>query len=161
MLITQGTQPFAQRVANRLPAGQRQHMVFGSADGMPQALLSLENYLEIPKANAPAFAHEMLKICLDRNISALIPLGVNELYPLSEARQLFSEYGIAVWVPALAELAAVAVIKNPPKQLPLLLLLDGKIAEPPTVGDKSYGTLSGVFTQLESGDELALCCVGD
>ncbi|WP_143053828.1 ATP-grasp domain-containing protein [Parapedobacter koreensis] len=162
MLITQGMRPFAQRVANQLSERQRKHVLFGSSEEMPQVLLRLDNYLKIPQVSTAAFAHEMLKTCLDKHVAILIPLGVDELYPLAEARQLFSEYGITICVPSPTELAELAIIENPPKQLPLLLLHHGR----PVVADQEqaigqYGTLSGVFSPADSGDELALCCVAD
>lgn len=158
VLITQGTRPFAQRVAKFL---QAQHMVlFGSAEEFPEVLLRSGNYLRIPAVTAPVFVHEILKVCLDNGIETLIPLGEHELYPMAKARQLFSEYGISVWIPEETELQSLAVIKNPPKQLPLLLLCDGRALSEPH-GNELHGTLSGVFTARAPGGGLALCCIAD
>ncbi len=158
VLITQGTRPFAQRVAKLLSA---QRVVwFGAADEIPDVLLRMDSYLKIPRADAQAFAHEILKICLDHEIEILIPLGEHELYPMAEARQLFSEYGIAIWVPGVAQLAELPVIGNPPRQFPLMVLCHGTVVVGAHGGER-YGALSGVFTQSDSGGELALCCVAD
>lgn len=158
VLITWGTRPFAQRVAKLLPAAQP--VLFCAADELPEVLLRSGNYLRAPRADSPAFVHEMLKICLDNNVKTLIPLGSNELYAMAEARQLFSEYGIAIWVPEVIDLAELAVIENPPRQLPLLLLHKGNTVTGARE-DEQYDTLSGVFTPSDSGDELALCCIAD
>lgn len=159
VLITQGTRPFAQRVAKQmLPAGSI--VLFGSADEMPAVLLNTGNYLHITHPKTPAFAHEMLKICLDHVVDVLIPLGRDELFPLAEARQLFAEYGISIWLPDVADLAELTIIENPPRQLPLLLLRDG-IPVTDTVNRQQYGSLSGIFSVSDEGDELALCCIAD
>lgn len=158
VLITKGTRPLAQRVAKLLPAGPR--ILFGSSDEVPDVLLRTGNYLRIPRADAAAFVHEVLKICLDREVATLIPLGADELYPMAEARLLFDEYGIAVCVPEKARLTDLVVIENPPRQLPLLVLHDGRPIHDAD-GAGQYDGLSGVFTPSDSGDEWALCCIAD
>lgn len=158
VLITQGMQPFAQRVAKRLPAAYVP--LFGSAADVPQVLIDGGNFLRIPHPNAPAFVHEVLKRCLDREISVVIPLGIQELHPMAEARPLFSEYGIDVWVPAVNTLTQLPVIENPPKQMPLVILSADTVIVGKRV-NRQFDGLSGVFTPSDSGDEMALCCVAD
>ncbi len=158
VLITQGMRPFAQRVAKMLPVTYRP--LFGSAEDVPNVLINQGNFLRIPQVNTPVFVHEVLKKCLDNEISAVIPLGIEELYPLAEARLLFLEYNIDIWVPDVTVLANLPVIQNPPKQLALIVLAGSSmIADGST--DKRFEGLSGVFTPSDSGDELALCCIAD
>lgn len=158
ILITQGTRPFAQRVARQLPAGQR--IVFGAADEMPEVLLQSGNYIRLPNARSSAFAHEMLKICLDRQLTKLIPLGKQELGRLMEAKVLFEEYGMQLLLPERHAMETLMVIENPPAQLPVMVLENGL-----PIGDHTASrmdaALSGVFTQSDSGDEIALCCIAD
>lgn len=158
VLITQGTRPFAQRVGKLLPDGPR--VLFGSSDEVPDVLVQTGNYLQFPKAGSPAFVHRVLKICLDMEVETLLPLGANELYPMAEARQLFAEYGIDVWVPTIPQLAGLPVLENPPRQLPLMVLRNGTVLNRDGNSNR-YDTLSGVFTPSDAGDELALCCIGD
>lgn len=158
VLITQGTRPFAQRVAKLLPA--QQTVLFCAADEMPDVLLRAGNYFKAPRADTPAYVHEMLKVCLDNEIGTLIPLGENELYLMAGARPLFLEYGIAVWIPEAVDLAELAIIANPPRQLPLLVLYNG-VAIAGDHESERYDALSGIFTRSDSGDELALCCIAD
>jgi len=132
---------FAQRVARRLPASYKP--LFGSAEEVPQVLLDQGNFCSLLPVTAPAFLHQLLKVCLDRQVAAILPLGIEELYPIAEARSLFSEYGVEVWLPDAATLASIPIIENPPKQLRLKL------------------TEEGVFTPSDSGNELALCCVSE
>ncbi|MFC3196756.1 hypothetical protein ACFOET_03935 [Parapedobacter deserti] len=159
VLITQGTRPFAQRVAKLMSPISGQ-VLFGSSDDVPNVLLRTGSYLKIPQVNAPAFIHEVLKVCLDRGINTLLPLGIHELYPMAEAQQLFSEYSVAVWVPEVTELDSIPVIKNPPVQLPLIVFKDG-VPLGTTQSDDRYRRLSGVFSLSDSGDEAALCCIAD
>lgn len=158
VLITHGIRPFAQRIARTLPEAYRPF--FGSAEDIPSVLLNRDNFLRIPQVNEPVFIHEVLKRCLDNGIVSVIPLGIDELYPLAEARPLFSEYGIEIWVPDVTALAELPVIPNPSKQLPLVLLCDG-MAITDGNRDRRFEGLSGVFTPSDSGDELALCCIAD
>lgn len=158
ILITQGTRPFAQRVARHLPAGQR--IVFGAADEMPEVLLHNGNYVRLPSPRSSTFAHEMLKICLDRQVATLIPLGKLELGRLMEARILFEEYGVQLLLPERRALETLVVIENPPAQLPLMVLENGVPITDHAAG-RMDAALSGVFTQSDSGDEIALCCVVD
>ncbi|WP_353184116.1 hypothetical protein [Parapedobacter lycopersici] len=160
-LITQGTQPLAQRLARQLPATHR--VVFGAADEMPEVLLRSGNYVRIPQADSPAFAHEMLKRCLDSHVEVLIPLGKYELKPLLEAKLLFNEYGIRVLLPEQALFDQLMLFENPPAQLPLHILENGQPLNHATVdiaGPMDTG-LSGVFVLSDSGDEAALCCIAD
>ncbi|WP_257669066.1 hypothetical protein [Parapedobacter tibetensis] len=159
VLITQGTRPFAQRVAREL-SSPKQQVLFGSADEVPDVLLRTGNYLRIPHPSMPVFVHELLKICLDSEVDILIPMGKNELYPLAKARPLFAEYGVEVWVPDVADLAGLVIIESPPRKLPLLVVSDGVVVTGPEAG-KRHGTLSGVFIPSDSGDEMALCCIAD
>lgn len=156
VLITQGMRPFAQRVAKRLP--NTYNPLFASAEDVPYVLINGGNFLKIPDADTAAFIHEVLKRCLDREISTVIPLGIQELYPMAEARQLFSEYGIDVWVPNVTALAELPIIENPPKQLPLIVLSEGHDIGGGNV-DLRFHDLSGVFTPSDAGEELALCCI--
>jgi len=158
VLITQGMRPFAQRVAKLLPVTYTP--LFGSAEDVPDVLITQGKFLRIPPVNTPVFIHEVLKKCLDKEISAVIPLGIEELYPMAEARPLFSEYGIDIWVPDVAELANLPIIENPPKQLSLIVLAEGRAINGGGL-DKVGEGVSGIFTRSDSGDELALCCIAD
>ncbi len=160
-LITQGTKPLAQRLARLLPATHR--VVFGAADEMPEVLLRSGNYVRIPQAVSPAFAHEMLKRCLDSQVEVLIPLGKYELKPLLEAKLLFNEYGIRILLPEQSLFDQLMLFENPPVQLPLHVLENGQPLNQAAVditGPMDTG-LSGVFILSDSGDEAALCCLAD
>ena len=159
MLITQGTQPFAQRLGRQLAAGRQ--VLFGAADGLPEVLLRSGNYVRLPHVDTSAFTHEMLKVCLDHGVTHLVPLGISELRPLLEAKILFGEYGVSVLLPDSRVFDELTHFENPPAQLPLVVLEDGKPIdqlEPEEIADAS---LSGVYVRSDSGDTFALCCLSD
>lgn len=57
----------------------------------------------IPKENSSSYAHELLSICLDNQISEVYPLKAKEIKALAEAKVLFKEYDIQVHVPNLLD----------------------------------------------------------
>ena len=59
-----------------------------------------KKFVCIPAASSPTFISEMLKICLDNQIVKIFPLKKSEIKELSEANQLFNEYGINIIIPS-------------------------------------------------------------
>lgn len=158
ILITYGTRPLAQRIGRLLPAPDR--IRYGTCESIPQVLLHTGKYLGISHGASPAYAHEMLKHCLDHNVSLLLPLGMVEIGPLAAAKPLFAEYGIRVLIPDLSVLEEMPVMENPGSQVNIDLLADGISL----LGKGSEGSpaLSGVFTDgTEAMAKPALCCLTD
>ena len=59
-----------------------------------------KKFIKIPAGDSSSsFAHLLLTICLDQQIEKVFPLRKVEILALSEARQLFDEYGIKIMVP--------------------------------------------------------------
>lgn len=158
VLITQGTQPFAQRVARQLQEGCL--IAFGAADEMPDVLLRSGNYVNLPNIKSPAYVHGMLKVCLDLQVNILIPLGKHELGRLVEVKALFKEYGIEVLSPEQQVMEALVIIENPPSQLPVVIVQDGRVLNGAVAGPIDV-RLSGVFMRSDSGEDMALCCIAD
>ena len=158
ILITHGTRPLAQRLARQLPEGKE--VLFGAADEMSDVLLRTGHYVRLPGAKSPAFAHEMLKICLDYGVSLLLPLGREEQLALLEAKILFEEYGIAVLLPEKSVFDVVPRFEDPSVGLPFLILEKGRLVG--QYHERYEGTdagFSGVFVQSDSGQELAFCAI--
>lgn len=158
VLITQGTRPFAQRVGKLLPSPYQ--VRFGSADEIPQVLLQTGHYIQFPGVDTAAFEHELLRACLDNGIEVVIPLGEQEIDLLARAKQLFAEYGIAIWMPDAAHPGELVLVSNPERHLPLVVLDRGVVVSEGQQGEQP-GTLSGVFTRRISTEALALCCITD
>lgn len=66
---------------------------------LPQVMLKDKKFIKIPAGDSSSFAHLLLTICLDQQIAKVYPLRKAEIVALSEARQLFDEYGIKIMVP--------------------------------------------------------------
>jgi carbamoylphosphate synthase large subunit len=56
------------------------------------------DFVQIPKADDPDFTKEILKLCLDKHIQAVLPLVTKELFPLSENKIQFEEKGIRILI---------------------------------------------------------------
>lgn len=158
VLITHGTTPFAQRVARQFPATYR--ITFGVAEQLPEALMRTGKYKQIPAGKVPDFAHALLNLCLDMDISTLLPLGRAEILPLARAAQLFAEYQIEVLLPPLLLLETIPVYVNPVKEaLPVVLVRGHDVrTETDFMPDFPY---SGVYLQADDGETPALCCVDE
>lgn len=159
VLVTQGIRPLAQHAARQLQQ-EGYAVIFGAADGMPDVLLRSGNYVDLPRIESQAYVHGMLKTCLDRQVNMLIPLGRQELGRLTEAKTLFGEYGIAILSPGQEVLETLVIMDDPPGQLPVVILHEGRALNDPTAG-RMDERLSGVYVRSDSGEDVALCCVGD
>lgn len=158
LLITQGTQPFAQRVGKLLDG--QYDVCFGAAGDIPEVLLRNKHYLQLPIHTEAAFEHEVLRTCLDQAVDAVIPLGEKEMDLLGRARQLFAEYGIAIWLPDEAHPSGLALLRNPDRRFPLVVV-DHGVAVAGEQCDGLDATLSGVLAELDGERTLALCCITD
>ncbi|MBD1433878.1 hypothetical protein H8B06_13655 [Sphingobacterium sp. DN00404] len=150
ILITYGTRPFAQRVSRLLSA--RYEVVYASSEPFPDLLLK-QNYHRIPTGVNPTFAHEILKLCLDKGCQMILPLGEMELQPINEARILLEEYGIVVLLPH--DLEECFMLENPSGEIHVL-----KSGIDILTGDQLCGDhFSGAGILADSGDEPILCLV--
>ncbi|GEM66180.1 hypothetical protein SF1_41620 [Sphingobacterium faecium NBRC 15299] len=155
ILITFGTRGLGQRIAKLLE--HEFDVFFASSEEIPSLLLNSGKYFKIPAGLMPTYAHEVLKISLDKDIDYVLPLGGYEFEPLAEAKVLFEEYDIKVIVPAHDVLPDYFVIENPTKELSLVLLVGGKsLLDDFETVDSS---IDGLFVISDSGDDFALCAV--
>ncbi|PRD54375.1 hypothetical protein [Sphingobacterium gobiense] len=150
ILITYGTQPFAQRMGRLLSS--RYEIAYASSEPFPDILLK-QHYHRIPTGANPIFAHEMLKLCLDNGYQTILPLGKMELQPLNEAGILLDEYGITVLIPR--NLADCFMLENPSGVVHVMkagkdMLTDEQLCD---------GYFSGVGMLSDSGEEPILCLV--
>ncbi|MDM1294921.1 hypothetical protein HX021_11575 [Sphingobacterium sp. N143] len=154
ILITFGTRPLAMRIAKKL--SDHFEVLYASSEEIPDLLLKSANYVKIPKGLLPTYAHEILKLSLDRQVDYVLPLGGFELSPLAEAKVLFEEYQISVLVPDKDILDTLPIIENPPADLSYTLLSKGENL----LDGRTFGsTLDGLLSASDSGEELALICV--
>ncbi len=110
-LITAASTAHAYKLQHLLD--QELHFIYADQVDMPQ--LTEKKFVKIPAGNAPSFAHELLSLCLDKQIDLVYPLKKDDILALSEARQLFEEYHIRVLVPStqiVRNLLTVAIKKG-------------------------------------------------
>jgi hypothetical protein len=89
VLITAATSAEAHRLKNQL-AGDT--VILGDYQEMP----SFMQILKLPNPASSSYAHEMLTLCLDKEIGMVYALQKEELNNLLEAEQLFTEFGIKI-----------------------------------------------------------------
>jgi hypothetical protein len=92
-LITAATSAQAYKLKNSLDP---EHVILGDYLELPAIMLKNSNMIKLPNPASASYAHEMLTLCLDKQIETIYPLHDNELNLLNEAQQLFREYGIKI-----------------------------------------------------------------
>lgn len=120
ILITGATHGLGVRVAKMLESSFE--VVLSASENIPEFMS--HKIISIPKGVNPTFAHEMLKLALDKGCSYILPLLLLEIESLSESLVLFEEYGITVLCPSKAQLEDMEIVPNPPKELPLSVLVN-------------------------------------
>lgn len=76
-----------------------ENVFFADSVELPQIMLKDKKFLKTSPGDSPSYAHLLLTSCMDLQIAKVYPLRKAEIIALSEARQLFDEYGIEVMVP--------------------------------------------------------------
>lgn len=150
ILITYGTRPFAQRVGRLLSS--HYGIAYASSEPFPDILLK-QNYHRIPTGANPTFAHEILKLCLDKGYQLILPLGKMEGQLLNEARVLLEEYGITLLLPA--DLQDCFILENPSGVVHVLKSGKDMLTNEPLCSSH----FSGVGMISDSGEEPILCLV--
>lgn len=152
LLITYATRPFAMRVVKSLAA--KFTILAATSDEIPSFMT--EQYIKIPRGVNPTYAHELLKIALDKGCTYILPLGLDEVQSLAESIVLFEEYGIRVLCPDHLALGELNVLENPNKDLPLSLIID----QYDVLGDeKRPFAYNGLGIVSDSGEEFILAVV--
>jgi hypothetical protein len=96
VLITAATTAEAYQLKNKLGSGD---IILGDHLALPELMLKKGKMLQLPNPASNAYSHQVLTLCLDRNIGTIYPLRESERLLLEEARQLFEEYGIKIAIP--------------------------------------------------------------
>ena len=92
-LITAATSAQAYKLKNSLNSTE---IILGDYMELPAIMLKNANMIKLPNPASASYAHEMLTLCLDKNIETVYPMRDSEMALLAEAGQLFSEYGIKI-----------------------------------------------------------------
>jgi hypothetical protein len=91
-LITAANSAKAQQLKIKLNTAD---VILGDYEDLPAFMLS-PNLIKLPNPSSSSYAHEMLTLCLDKNITVLYPLRDEELTLLKQGELLFNEYGIKI-----------------------------------------------------------------
>ena len=91
-LITGAATSKAYKVKNGL---NNENIILGDYAELPLTMLS-KTMIQLPNPASPSYSHEMLALCLDKEIDHIYLLKQEEQTQLVATRQLFVEYGIAL-----------------------------------------------------------------
>jgi len=92
-LITAAATAEAYKLKNKLDSN---NIILGDYLDLPAFMLASANMIRLPNPTSIAYAHEMLTLCLDRQIDRVYAMREEEVALLKEAEQLFTEYGIKI-----------------------------------------------------------------
>jgi len=95
-LITAANSAQAQQLKNLLPVDD---VLLGDYQDIPEIFVKSGKMVITPNPKSTAFIHQMLALCLDKQINKLYVLRREELLPLAEAHQLFDEFDIKLMIP--------------------------------------------------------------
>jgi len=90
-LITAATTTQAHKLKNGL---EHDEVILGDYEDLPQFMLKNAGIVKLPSPGSAAYAHEMLTLCLDKQIDKIYVLKEEEHIQLAAAKQLFAEFGI-------------------------------------------------------------------
>lgn len=72
------------------------NVILGDHFDLPDVMIRSGKMIRLPDPLSPSYAHQMLTLCLDKNIDKVYVLREAEAELLLNAKQLFSEYGIGI-----------------------------------------------------------------
>jgi len=89
ILITAAISTEAQKLKNKLAPAP---VILGDYHDLPEFM----KMIRLPNPASASYVHEMLTLCLDKQIGTVYAMRDEEATLLHEAEQLFNEYGIVV-----------------------------------------------------------------
>ena len=92
-LITAATSSQAYKLKNTLNSDQ---ILLGDYLELPDLLIKSGKSIILPDPQKTSYTHEMLALCLDRDIDTIYALREEEMKNLMSAKQLFAEYNIEI-----------------------------------------------------------------
>lgn len=92
-LITAANSAEAYGLKNTL---NTDHILLGDYMELPDVLIRSGKVFKLPDPQNAAYTHQMLALCLDKNVDTIYALREQEKQPLLNAKQLFNEYNIEI-----------------------------------------------------------------
>ncbi|MGN6179219.1 MAG: hypothetical protein ACTHNW_08560 [Mucilaginibacter sp.] len=96
ILITAATTAESYQLKNKL---ESKDIILGDFMELPELMVKTGKMISLPNPASNSYSHQVLTLCLDRNINTIYPLRKEEQQLLKEAGQLFEEYGIEIVIP--------------------------------------------------------------
>ncbi len=93
ILITSASSAAAHQLKNNLNAAD---VILGDYLELPEIMLRSGKMIKLPDPASFSYNHEMLALCLDRNIGVVYALRDEEAAALHESELLFKEYNIEI-----------------------------------------------------------------
>jgi hypothetical protein len=93
ILVTSASLAAAHQLKTELNAD---NVILGDYMDLPGFMLQSGKLISLPNPASMAYAHEMLTLCLDKDIHKIYTFSDNEAKLLLESEQLFKEYDIDV-----------------------------------------------------------------
>ena len=94
-LITAANSAQAHKLRNSLNSAD---VLLGDYLELPELMLKTGKMLRLPNPDTASYTHQMLSLCLDKDIDIIYPLREQELQLLLTSDQLFKEYNISIKV---------------------------------------------------------------
>jgi hypothetical protein len=92
-LITAASSSGAYNLQSKL---NKENTLLGDYLDLPDFLVRSGKMIRLPDPKNTAYAHQMLALCLDKDIDTVYILRSHEKLLLLEAKQLFAEYDIKI-----------------------------------------------------------------
>ncbi len=92
-LITAANSSEAYSLKNAL---NKEYILLGDYMELPDILIRSGKVLQLPNPQNPAYTHQMLALCLDKDVDTIYALRDEEKQTLLSAEQLFFEYNIRI-----------------------------------------------------------------
>ena len=92
-LITAASTAAAYQLKNLLNSGD---VLLGDYQELPEIMVKSGKMLVLPDPQSLSYTHQMLALCLDKNIDKVYALRKEEIELLLGSKQLFHEYDIVI-----------------------------------------------------------------
>ena len=74
----------------------KEQVLLGDYMELPDILINSGKVIRLPNPQNPSYTHQMLALCLDKNVNTVYALNGQEKELLLNAKQLFQEYDIKI-----------------------------------------------------------------
>jgi hypothetical protein len=95
VLVTSANSAEAYQLKNKLKTDT---VILGDYLELPEFMVRSGAMIHLPNPSSVSYNHQMLALSLDKGFNGIYPLREEEAALLQEARQLFKEYNIDIYL---------------------------------------------------------------